>query len=177
MDDSVNHLDTLWDLIKDIKFAMLTTEHADGHLHAHPVTTQNRNIDRGDILWFFISRAGHPAADIARQSRVSLAYAHPGRDSYVSVSGIAAIVENRSKKEELFSRMTQAWFPGGMDDPDLALLRVRISRAHFWDVREHKLVQLYKLAKAAFTGTRPDDLGATGEVRMGAGRRQAGAAG
>ena len=176
MDENVNHLDTLWDLIKDIKFAMLITEHADGHLHSHPVTTQNRNVDRDDSLWFFVSRAGDPAGDIARQPRVNLAYAHPGRDSYVSVSGTAAIVENRLKKEELFSRMTQAWFPGGMDDPDLALLRVRINRAHFWDVREHKLVQLYKLAKAAITGKRPDDLGETGEVRMAAGR-QAGAPG
>ncbi|MDP3827291.1 MAG: general stress protein, partial [Polaromonas sp.] len=30
---------TLWDLIKDIKFGMLTHRHTDGMLHSHPLTT------------------------------------------------------------------------------------------------------------------------------------------
>ncbi|MCZ8257651.1 MAG: general stress protein, partial [Polaromonas sp.] len=33
--------DTLWDLIKDIKFGMLTHRHGDGSLQGHPLTTQN----------------------------------------------------------------------------------------------------------------------------------------
>ena len=35
-----------------------------------------------------------------------------------------------------------------------------------WDVKDSKLVQLYKMAKAAVTGQPPTELGEHGEVRM-----------
>lgn len=38
----------LSDLIKGVKFAMLTVQTAEGHLHAHPMTTQEVEFD-GDI--------------------------------------------------------------------------------------------------------------------------------
>ena len=46
----------LWDLIKDIKFAMFTARHDDGQLHSRPMTTQNSPSERGAVLWFFMSR-------------------------------------------------------------------------------------------------------------------------
>ncbi len=52
------------------------------------------------------------------------------------------------------------------DDPDLALVSVAITHAHYWDVKESKLVQLYEMAKAALTGKPPSDLGESGEVRL-----------
>lgn len=159
--------ETLWDLIKDIKFAMLTTTHANGHLHARPVTTMNKSIDHDDTLWFFISRTSEPALDAARAPQVNLAYAHPGKDSYVSVSGTATVVEDKAKKEALWSKPVQAYFPGGVNDPDLALLCVRITHAHFWDVKENKLTQLIEMTKAAMTGKRAE-IGKEGEVRMAA---------
>jgi len=40
-------------------------------------------------------------ADIAKDSGVNLAYVNPSDDTYVSVSGTAAVVEDQAKKEEL----------------------------------------------------------------------------
>ncbi len=156
----------LWSLIKDMKFGMFTTQHANGHLHSRPMTTQNRKIDEDDTLWFFMSRSSEPVADLARDAQVNVAYAHPGDDSYVSVSGTAALEEDAAVKRRLWNKITEAWFPKGVDDPDLALVRVRISHAHYWDVKSSKLVQLYAMAKAVVSGRAPRRLGDTGEVRM-----------
>jgi len=60
----------------------------------------------------------------------------------------------------------EAWFPKGINDPDLALVRVKISHADYWDVKSSKLVQLYKMAKAAITGKPPTDMGEHAEVKM-----------
>ena len=49
---------------------------------------------------------------------------------------------------------------------DLALVRVAITHANYWDVKESKIVQLYKMAKAAVTGTPPVDMGEQAEIRM-----------
>ena len=40
----------LWDLITDIRFAMLTTRHDNGHLHSRPMTTQNSKLDEDTSL-------------------------------------------------------------------------------------------------------------------------------
>ena len=61
----------LWDLINDIKFAMLGTHHADGRMHSRPMTTQNSELDDDNRLWFFMSRCGEPFADIRRDHNVN----------------------------------------------------------------------------------------------------------
>lgn len=156
----------LWDMIKDIKFAMFTTRHDNGHLHSRPMTTQNSKVDEDSSLWFFMSRKGDPVADLESDSEVNVVYADPHKDSYVSVSGRAQIVDNLAKKEQLWTKMAEAWFPGGATDPDLALVQVKITHANYWDVKASKIVQLYEMAKAAVTGKRPTELGEHGEVRM-----------
>lgn len=158
--------DKLWDLIKEIRFAMFTTRHENGHLHSRPMTTQNGKIDEDDTLWFFMSKSGEPAADIGRSSQVNIAYADPDKDAYVSVSGDAEVVEDAAKKKELWSKINEAWFPGGPGDPDLALVRVRIAHATYWDVKVSKPVQLYKMLKASVTGKPPTDMSETAEVRL-----------
>lgn len=158
--------DLLWELIEDIKFAMFTTRHDNGHLHSRPLTTQNSQLDENSSLWFFVSRRSDTVADIARETQVNVVYADPGDDSYVSVSGTARVVEDLAKKQALWSKAAEAWFPGGVNDPDLALLEVQITHANYWDVKDSKLVQLFKMAKAVVTGTPPTNLGEHGEVRM-----------
>ena len=157
---------TLWALIKDIRFAMFTTRHGNGHLHSRPMTTQNSSVDEDSNLWFFMSRHSEPVADLAEEPVVNVVYADPGRDSYVSVSGTATVVEDPAKKEQLWSKMAEAWFPGGPTDADLALVCVTITHANYWDVKDSKIVQLFKMAKAAVTGKPPTDLGEHAEVRM-----------
>lgn len=156
----------LWDLIKDIKFAMFTTRHSNGHMHSRPMTTQNKHLDEDDSLWFFMSRSGEPVADLSAQPDVNVVYSSPSDDSYVSVSGTASVVDNPAKTQQLWSKANDVWFPGGVSDPDLALVQVRISHASYWDVKANKLVQLFVMAKAAVTGRPPKDLGQHGDVRM-----------
>jgi hypothetical protein len=62
--------------------------------------------------------------------------------------------------------MAQAWFPGGPTDTDLALLSVRIRYAEYWDVKESKMVQLFKMAKAAVTGQQPRGMGEHKEMSI-----------
>jgi general stress protein 26 len=166
MSKPTNERELLWELIEDIKFAMFTTRHSNGHLHSRPLTTQNSELDEHSSLWFFVSRRSDTVGDISAQPQVNVVYADPGDDSYVSVSGNAYVVDNLAKKEALWSKAAEAWFPGGVTDPDLALVEVQITHANYWDVKDSKLVQMLKIAKAAVTGKPPANLGEHGEVRM-----------
>ena len=166
MSDEKSDTQKLWSLIKDIRFGMFTYRHAGGLLHSNPLTTQNRSLDEGSPLYFFIARSSDIARQIQQDASINVAYASPSDDSYVSVSGDAAIVEDAAKKEALWSPMAKAWFPDGPGDANLALLEVQIRHAEYWDVTESKMVQLAKMAKAAFTGEQPRDLGEHKELHI-----------
>ena len=168
MKDQDQRTEALWDMIKDIRYTMFTTRshhagHA-GHLHSRPMTTQNARLDDGG-LWFFMSRQGEPVADLMADPTVNLAYADPDKDTYVSVSGTARVVNDPDKARELWKKVNEAWFPGGLDDPDLALVVVNITHAHYWDIKENKLVQLLAMTKAVITGGVPK-LGESVEVQL-----------
>ena len=142
----------LYDLIKDVKFAMFTTHHPEGHLHSRPMTTRNAAIDEDDALWFFMSRSGGPIAEFRGDDQVNVSYSNPDDGTYVSISGVAHVVEDDAKKHVLWKDADKVWFQRGVDDPDLALVRVDIEHADYWDVTTNKVVRLYEMAKAALGG-------------------------
>ena len=165
MNDSKFDYSTLWNLIKGIRFGMLTHRHNDGMLHSHPLTTQNKSLDKGSELYFFIFEKSELASGLRQDGNVNVSYASPDDDSYVSIAGKASVVRDPAKAEQLWSPGAKAWFPGGPTDPNLALLVVEIGHAEYWDVEESKMKQLFKMTKAALTGERPH-LGKHKEINL-----------
>jgi general stress protein 26 len=140
----------LAELISDIEFAMLTTIEPDGSLRSRPMATQKQDFD-GD-LWFF-TRASAPKVDEVEQDQnVCVAFARPGKQHYVSVSGRARLVRDRAMIERLWNPAYKAWFPAGLDDPDLALIKVSAEKAEYWDGQTGAVAHLVGLAQAAVTG-------------------------
>ncbi len=150
-------------LIKGIKFAMMTTISEDGKLYSRPMTTQEIEFD-GDA-WFFTSDDSEKVRDLADQPQVNLAYAKPDSSAYVSVSGKGQVVRDRAKIEELWNPMFKAYFPQGLDDPKLALIRVVADSAEYWDSPSSPVVRLFGMAKAALTGSQ-DALGENEKVSL-----------
>jgi general stress protein 26 len=150
------------ELIKEIDFAMLTTING-GQLRSRPMSTQEVEFD-GD-LWFFTSDQTHKVDEIEADNRVNVAYSKPEDNHYVSISGRASIVKDREKIEELWNPILKAWFPEGLDDPTLCLLKVSIEEAEYWDSPNSKLVQIVGFVKALVTGQSADG-GEYGRVSM-----------
>ena len=162
-DKSFQH--DLWDLIKDIRFGMLTHRHADGSLHAHPLTTQNRSLKPGEPLYFFVSKKTEVGERLRSDGNVCVTYGDPKEDIWVSVSGRASISEDMDIRKKLFNALAKAWFPGGAEDPDLELVQVDIRHAEYWNVKESKATQMLKMATAAVTG-QPPKMGEHREMRV-----------
>ena len=157
--------EVLWDLIKDTRFCMLSHRHGDGSLHSHPLTTQNKALDEGAMLYFFVSKSTELGQRLRQDGNVNLSYANPKDDTWVSVTGTARIREDLEKKNELFNTMAKAWFPNGPEDPDMELVEVKIDEAEYWNVKENKLLQLLKMGKSAVTGN-PPKMGEHREVQF-----------
>lgn len=141
----------LAEMIEDIDFAMLTTVAADGTLHSRPMSTQRVETD-GD-LWFFTRESAPKVGEIEQEQQVNVSYSKPEDQRYVSVSGRAVVVRDRAKIEELWNPVLKAWFPKGLDDPDIALLRVSAERAEYWDSPSSAVAHAVSFIKAVVTGT------------------------
>ncbi|MGQ0699725.1 MAG: pyridoxamine 5'-phosphate oxidase family protein [Panacagrimonas sp.] len=153
MDDSRSPEDSLIklkELIDDIKIALLVTMDSDGALRGRPMATQE--LDSDAELWFFTNDYSSKVESVIVHPEVCVSYAAPEKSRYVSVSGKAELVRDPDKIRQLWKPELKAWFAGGIDDPDLALLRVDIVSAQFWDAPSSKLVQLFGLVKAMATG-------------------------
>jgi general stress protein 26 len=154
MTATTDQIAKLNDMLKGIYTCMLTTVQADGTLRSRPM--QHQRLDPDGTFWFF-TQAGSPKADEIRQDgHVNLSYAHPGKENYLSVTGDATVVRDRAKAKDLWNPVLKAWFPKGLDDPDLALLKVRADRAEYWDVSSSTMVQLFGMVKALVTGKQYD---------------------
>jgi general stress protein 26 len=148
--DAKENIKKLRELIQDIKFAMLTTVEEDGTLRSRPMATQATEFD-GD-LWFFTNATAPKVDEVQRDQHVNVSYANPEAQKYVSISGRAQLVRDRHKIEELWNPLYKAWFPKGLDDPDLALLQVSVEQAEYWDSPSSPLVRLVGFVKALTTG-------------------------
>jgi general stress protein 26 len=136
---------------------MLTTREPDGGLRSRPMMTQQVDFD-GD-LWFFTSASAPKAVELQNDDHVNLSYAEPGDQRYVSVSGTASLVRDTVQTRELWNPVFKAWFPDGPEDPDLALIKVKVEQAEYWDSPSGKMVQLAGFVKALATGERLENAG------------------
>ena len=145
----------LGELIGDVEIAMLTTTRPDGRLVSRPLRTVDAGRPFDGTLWFFVRASSHKADEIDANPHVNLAYASPSRNTYISVSGTARLVESRAKVAELWSPALELYFTGGRDDRDLVLLRVDVDGAEFWDGPAGWFGQALDFAGGVLTGDKP----------------------
>jgi general stress protein 26 len=70
----------------------------------------------------------------------------------VSISGTAQLVHDRNKIKELWKPVLKAWFPDGPDQPDVVLLKVKMTKAEYWDGPSSTISQAVSFVSAILTG-------------------------
>lgn len=125
--------------IEALEVGMLTTFDDNGNLRSRPMTTQR--LEDG-ALWFFTDDASPKVEELHHASAVNVSYADPVNQVYVSVSGSATTHRDPHKVRALWNPGAQRWFPEGPDDPRIALLKVEIVEAEYWDVDARTMKRL-----------------------------------
>lgn len=148
-------LEKLREMVKDIDFCMLTTVDENGDLHSRPMSS-NGDIDPDGDLWFFTSASSHKVSEIEEFPKVNVSFADPDNQHYVSITGTAQLVRDRNKIDELWRPEFKIWFPEGKDDPEVALLRVSLEKAEYWDSPSSTIGYALNFVSSLVTGKEPD---------------------
>lgn len=143
----------LWTKMSNSPFLMVGL--TDGQ-HSEPLTAQ-LDEDQVDTLWFFIGKDNR----LAKGGSAMAQFVSKGHDFFACLSGSAQIQNDFAMIEKLWSPQVEAWFPGGRNDPNLALLRFDIDSAELWEAD----MSLAGKAKMLFGGTiRPNEAGSHARV-------------
>jgi general stress protein 26 len=145
----------LKELIESIRVGLLTTVDLDGSLHTRPVETLRCDID--GTLWFFTDHQSPKAHELSQDVRVSVGYSEPANKIYAVVTGQARLLRDKALAAQLWSFEQRAWYPKGLEDEHLAVLRVTLERAEYWETPGKASYLL--AAAAAMVSGRPATVG------------------
>ncbi|MFB2587665.1 pyridoxamine 5'-phosphate oxidase family protein [Acinetobacter sp. c1-l78] len=160
-----NHIETTTAIMKDVKFAMMTTMTSEGHLHACPMTTTEFDLANKEI-WFIGYKTTETVQDISRNPQVNLSYASSDSKDYVSINGKAELVEDRAKLEALWSATYNAFFENGIDDANVQLIKIVPNGVQYWQ-SGNSVVNIFKMTAAAVTGGKvADSLGENSSFKL-----------
>ena len=138
----------LVELTKDIKIAMLTTVEEDGAFAARPMAQQE--VEDDGSLYFFTERDSNIVRNVAANPHVGVALS--SADTWVSISGVARLVEDVAKKKQLWNAGVEAWLPQGPEDAGVVLIYVDSDSAEYWDTPGGRVASVFSFVKAKATG-------------------------
>ncbi|MGM9475825.1 pyridoxamine 5'-phosphate oxidase family protein [Pedobacter sp. GSP4] len=144
----------LKEMAESVRTCMFTTFSSGDEFGSRPMGTAK--IEDDGSLWFFTNEYSLKSKEISKENNVLLAYSDPAHNTYLTVKGKAELVDDKVRKKAYFSPFIKAWFPDGIEDPRLILIKVTPNEAEYWDASASKIVVLFSMLKAVVTGDTPD---------------------
>lgn len=162
--DKAKQVETITALIKDNKYAMMTTITADkGHLHACPMTTNKIELETAKI-WFIGDKTTETVKDLQKNPQVNLSYTSQDHKDYVSINGTAKLIDDKAKLDELWSPVYNAFYEHGKEDPNVQIICVECNGAEYWQSGNSVINAVKMVAAAVQDGKIADSLGNHGSV-------------
>ena len=143
------------ELVEDIRVCMFITNNKDelyvlNRDNGQPLP--NAEVQLWQQTYNYTNR--NYEEEIASEGSVHLVYSHPGKESYLDVWGTGEVVNDKQTIKDKWKPIVKAWFPNGVDDPNLALLKIRPGKSYYWDATSGKMVQFIKMAASIATGAK-----------------------
>jgi general stress protein 26 len=133
-------LSDLAEKMRDIDICMLSTHTEGGAIAARPMSN-NREVDYDGNSYYFTWDQSRMVEDVEREPKVSLTF--QGSKAFsVAVEGRAEIIRDKAQFKEHWTPDLDTWFENGIDTPNIAMIRVRAERIHYWNGEEDGEVQL-----------------------------------
>lgn len=143
-------IDKFRDLADAVNICMFTTVDNEHNVMSRPMWTAD--IDEEGNAWFFTNEFSEKIQEVSKDNIVNLIYAHPGKNIYVNVKGTCNVLIDRKKMEELWKPSMKTWFPEGLDDSKICLVKVTTENAFYWNTNASKMSLFFQTIKAIAKG-------------------------
>lgn len=149
---TTDDLETIRGILTAGRTAIVTTRSGDS-LVSRPLALLDAENFEG-TLWFLTPDPSPKTDDVRANHEINVAVAD-GK-GYLSLSGTARVERDQEKIDELWNPFAEAWFENGREDPSVALLRVDVRTAEYWDTDKPLVAKAFELVKGLITKSEPD---------------------
>jgi general stress protein 26 len=143
------------DLVTTVRICSLVTHSENDVMKGRPMSVSE--VDDFGNLWFFTNEFTEKVDEISKNNEVLLTFAQPSDNLYVMVNGSASLVSDRARIVELWNPALKAWFPDGLEDANMKLLKVEPNEVEYWTGSSSKLVVAFKMLQALVKGEQYSD--------------------
>lgn len=158
------NVEKLIEMVKDVRICMLITNEKNAeNLSGRPMSIAK--IDDDGTMWFFTKESSYKVDEIEESKKVSIAITNESSNNYLMINGTATLVNDKTKMAALWNSIMKVWFPLGLEDPDMALIKVVPNEVNYWDSSSSKMVVLFNMLKAIVTGKEYDE-GEHGKISL-----------
>lgn len=137
-------------LISGLQVAMLTTANAAGDMHSQPMAMHD--IDDDGCVWFFTRREQNEVLKDGHETRCAVTIEDGKGERFIAMSGKAVVIDDGEREHQLWTPEMRAFFPDGVDAPDLVLVKFSVENVEYWDSPQGPMAQVVGFVKAAMTG-------------------------
>lgn len=116
---------TFWRAFHKSPVIMMRLMNSNGH--AEPMTAQ-LDQDAHHTIWFYTKRNNRIAAGGKAMGQIATIQ----HDVFACISGTLVEETDAAVCAKHWSNAVESWFPGGMSDPDVVMLRFDIDDAEVW---------------------------------------------
>ncbi len=145
------HLDTVVEIMRETRIAILTFTDGQGRLVSMPMGTQD--FEEPGTVYFLTQRNSEKVGAITERPAVNVSYSSSA--GWVSLAGEAHLSDDRAKLKELWDASADIWMEGDSNDPNAALLVVKGDTAEFWE-SPGKLAGAVGMVKGLVSDETPD---------------------
>jgi len=138
---------------------------ADGNFTARPIGIVGDQAKFDGTLWFITDKRSRKVAAIEKGAMTTLLFQNDKEGAYLHLTGRAAVVEDRARLEELYTTLQRTWFPKGLDDPDITLVKFEVEEGNYWDSHDSYIRLALAFARSIVTGE-PGKSGNAGIARL-----------
>ena len=127
-------------LMGDIDICMMVTQSKRGGFNSRPMSN-NGDVKYNGHSYFFTYEKSKKIRDLEANPQVSLNF--EGKNQlYLSVSGRAKLIRNKSMFKEHWMDSLNQWFPKGIDTPGLVLIHVKANSLQYWQKEKEGKINL-----------------------------------
>ena len=152
------------ELLKNFPIAFMVTVDADG-LTARPIGIVGDTSTFDGTLWFITDKRSRKVRAIESGAQTTLMMQNDKEGAYLHLTGRASVVDDRARLEDLYTTLQRTWFPKGLDDPDITLVRFDADEANYWDSHDSYVRLAAAFVKSVVTGA-PGKSGNAGIAKL-----------
>lgn len=150
-------------MAKEVRVCMFCTYDIDNRLQTAPMSANK--VDEEGNIWFISDKNSKRNEDLASNATTDLIFGDPAHENYIAVHGSGEVLYDKERIKELWNPIVKTWFQGGVDDPNISVIKVTPDDAYYWDTKHGKMVSFLKIVAGAITGKTMDD-GVEGKLAL-----------